>query len=118
MLDLFPILVSVAAAGQLPADTAGRYAQWERRLRSRVEALHTVPAEAAQVPPCDVIVAFRVGASGTPRDVGIHQSSCRRYYERQALAVAHGLGRIGTVPANTPKDRRILLKLSYGEAQD
>lgn len=118
MLNFYSILLTVAAANHAPADVAEQFDRWERRLRARVERLHIVPAEAQNISPCDVVVRFAVAADGSPARAQVQESSCGRYYQRKALALVRGLGRIGPVPSGGGKDHRVTLKLSYGAEPD
>lgn len=113
------LTLAAAASATLPSTIlAERFEQWERRLRARVESLHVIQPVQNRIPPCDVIVGLSVGDSGTPRDIEIRKSSCGLYYEKNAIAVARGLGRIGAVPGSSGDRRRVLLKLSYGSHPD
>jgi hypothetical protein len=118
MLELFPMLLGVAAAGHSPDGAVAQFERWERRLRARVEKLHTMPADARDVPPCDVLVRFAVSQRGSPHQPEIRKSTCGRHYERKALALVRGLGRVGAVPSGAAKDHGVLLKLSYGTAPE
>ena len=118
MLNFYSILLTAAAANPVPADVAQQFERWERRLRSRVERLHVIPAEAQKIAPCNVVVRFAVDGDGRPAGARVQETNCSRYYERRALALVRELGRVGPVPSGTGKDHQVTLKLSYGVERD
>jgi len=117
MKSTFGILGAAAVAIASPSFTQGdlesRYAHWEQRLRDRVEGSLFYP-EGADGAAGDVLVRFRIGPDGKPANVAVARSSGHQMFDRAAVRLISGLGRIGAVPSANRVDE-IVLKLSYGD---
>ncbi len=95
-------------------DVLPRYAQWERRLRARVNERLVYPFE-VQGPSGDVLVGFAIGADGAPTHILVHRSSGNPALDEAALRLVSELGRIGPVPSAGSDVDEVILKLSYGD---
>jgi TonB family protein len=106
-----------SAAAWAQADPGSRYAQWEHRLRERVNAELAYPVGASGASG-DVFVAFRVGPNGKPVDVSVQHSSGNAIFDRNAVDLISHLGRIGAIPSAAGIMSEVVLKLSYGDGAD
>ena len=91
-----------------------RYAQWEQKLRNRVNDELTYPLGVGAASG-DVLVGFRIGPDGKPADISVRQSSGNAIFDTAALRVVSRLGRLGPVPTAAGQVGDIVLKLSYGD---
>jgi TonB family protein len=117
-LVLVPIALVAAdpTANSESAKVQPQYERWERRLRDKIAKLHQFPRGAGKDSFGDVVISFAVGPDGRPADARIRQSSRNPLFDKAALHTVRLLGPIGRVPTQAVRDRRVLLKLSYGEA--
>ena len=89
-----------------------RYANWEHRLRDRVNDLLYYP-QAANGATGDVLVGFQIGADGLPTNVAVQKSSGVQDLDRAAFQLVSRLGRIGAVPSANGDARDLVFRLSY-----
>lgn len=108
--------VTFVAASPLvgQSNVTTRYANWEHRLRDRVNDLLYYP-QAANGATGDVFVGFRIGTDGLPTDIAVQQTSGVQDLDQTAVKLVSRLGRIGPVPSANGDVRDIVIKLSYRE---
>lgn len=113
------LIASTAATASFARDGGSTaYDRWEQRLRARVAALHSYPMGMDAGAGGDVVVGFRLDRNGRPADISIQQSSGQPIFDRAALRLVHGLGRLGPIPSATGGIDRVAVKLSYGDARN